>query len=178
MKENDILFICDFETTGVDSSLYSQDWPIELGGLFIDMDFKIYDFFNELIYWDYLGNKDWYDEYKPAYDVHNINYQNWIQNAYDRFTIMDILNEKINNLKELDFDRFIILSDNAQFEYNFMRKIFNGYRFPFHYSAWDLNLLFNLNNIERTKHIHRALPDVLDMYSDLIKNFKIENIKD
>lgn len=169
MKPNDVLFICDFETTGIGP----DDYPIELGGIFTDCNFKALDFFDELIFWKYLGTDDWNDEYKEAYKMHKIDFDYWIKNSVPRNVAIEILEDKINRLKNKKYNRFIIVSDNAQFEYNHMKKLYGDFGFPFHYTAWDVNLLFALNNIEEDDDAaHRAFSDAMGIYFTLIKNFK------
>jgi len=177
MKEGDILFLCDFETTGVSPK---DDYPIELGGLFLDKNLDIIDKLELLILphescFTVTEDKElvWKSRYKEAYNVHKIEPKELVEKGvYPEVAVERILS-KIKDLKPKG--RVIILSDNAQFEFNFMKRLFELAEreedFPFHYSAWDTNLLLELYapEIGDPVPVHRALPDALRLYKQLIR---------
>ena len=179
IRKDTILFVCDFETTGVDPK---KDYPIEIGGLFVDHDFNIISTFDELICWEnekILNKKvnlidkehDWKEEYSQAYKIHKIlpNAEYFLKGKRP-ISIVNRLGEYIDdNFKN---KKIIITSDNAQFEYNFMKKLWNfasTREFPFHYCAWDTSLLLEMTGIGDPRNVpHRAFKDVSILYKHIV----------
>ena len=171
---NECLFICDFETTGVDPEI---DYPIEIGGIFVNKKtFLVDDVYTSLIKPTdkrfICGNK-WSGHALEAYKIHKISVHMLEQYGKDIKTVAKELRSKIAELKEnYNYDRFIILSDNAQFEYRFMQKIFTiaNEEFPFHYCSWDSSFSLCLaSDIGDPEPVHRALPDALRVYTNLVR---------
>lgn len=161
-------FLCDFETTGVDPDI---DQPIEIGGLYLDNKFNILKSYESLIV---LPN-NWYElnktRYQDSFKYHGINYSDLKNGKIFSAICNDILqiHAEINTYS--DITKFIILSDNTQFEYRFMQNIFKGagMKFPFHYCGWDTSLLLELLDIGDPKDVpHRALRDSALIYRALI----------
>lgn len=162
--------LCDFETTGVD---IEKDYPIELGGIFLDTELNTFDYISSLIYdksWDLFNSNQWKKEYEQSYKIHKITVEELRNNGISPISLIENLHF-IKNKHSIE--KLIIISDNSQFEYSFMKKLYELANakniFPFHYCAWDTSLLFELLNIQETQPIHRALPDVLRVYKDLCK---------
>lgn len=161
-----IYVFTDFETTGLDPERY--DVPIEIGMIFTDSNYNIIDVYKSVI--DSLPeHKGHWDEYEiAAFKVHNIPVS-YIKNegAQPARVVNDIL--KILSKREA---RYIIVSDNAVFEYGFMKKLFNMARkdeFPFYHIAFDLNILMNITDIQKRKLKHRAFEDVCIVYKTAIR---------
>ena len=71
-------------------------------------------------------------------------------------------------------NRYIIMSDNAQFEYNLMQRLFKladkKDKFPFHYAAWDVNILINsVQKVMKGKVSHKAIQDAFRAYKAVIR---------
>jgi oligoribonuclease (3'-5' exoribonuclease) len=173
LDKRDIFFVCDFETTGLD---LRKDFPIEIGGLFLNSDFEILKEVNTLIYWETLNqkilknNKQWPDEYRPAYGVHKIEPMEWLRAAKHSNIVASNISSICKELKINGEKKPIIISDNARFEYDFMFKLFesNYMDFPFHYTAWDVNLLFALYGIPDEEKKHRAYDDAVEVCRSLM----------
>jgi len=191
MKKTNILFICDVETTGLDPD---KDYPIELGGIFVDRELNGICTFNTLIlppekvfayiYREGFGHDDeiitWKEEYVPAFKVHGITPQELKEyGASPEETVNKLLNVIDHVLRAVgsqkNSTRIIITSDNAQFEFRFIKRLFRiagkESDFPFHYAAWDVNLCLQLlkPEIGDAIPVHRALPDALRIYRQLIR---------
>lgn len=181
MFPNDCFCICDFETTGVDTE---KDYPIEIGCLFTDSNFNVIEEYEAIIscpaVTTYLTNNHstydgWGNKFGPAYDIHNISVEEYTLNQKNINVILeDIHNiiEKINTTNK--FDRFILLSDNIQFEWAFMKKLYkcsDNYvgQWPFHYCGWDSNLLLDVTKIGDPIAVHRALPDCKLIHSSIVE---------
>jgi len=185
MKKYDFLFLCDFETTGVDPDVH---YPIELGGLLIDNCLNIIDVYHALIKvpkdaWDLFYREhdhkytvvksDWIEPHDSAYSIHGITVQELMQFGKEPIDVCSELLSFLNRYRK--YGRVIITSDNAQFEFNFMKKLFKMAnmldQWPFHYSAWDTNLDLCLfaPDIGDAIPVHRALPDAFRLYRQLVR---------
>jgi DNA polymerase III alpha subunit (gram-positive type) len=172
-KPTDIFCICDFETTGVDCNL---DYPIEVGVVFTDSNFILKDTVDELIMWDELHKECselnsekliWPSKYLDGYKyAHKIEAEEWLQNSKSVNYVAEKIYNICEKLRTKDCRLPIIVSDNAMFEYNFMKKLFDNsdFDFPFHYTAWGTNLLVESSKTSEYKPIHRAFPDCCDQY--------------
>ena len=190
VKKDDLLFICDFETTGVNPDI---DYPIELGGLITDSELNIIDTYNELIIPDLKTIQEWFikvnhrDEWAPsfksAYEVHKIDYLELTNEAITYSEAVHKLNRKLGLIKqETKAKRVIIVSDNAQFEYNFMIKLYSigdndliaEGKWPFHYSSWDTSLILEylVPEIGDAIPVHRAFQDATRLYRQLVRAFE------
>ena len=173
-KKEKIFFLCDFETTGVD---YDTDVGIELGGVFLFENFTPGEYFHSLINPFGEDKKEWEGREKEAFAIHRIPFEHIVRFGKRPAEVIRELEKKMQEVKQ--FTRtgeveFIVLSDNAVFEYTFLRKLYKQAgaldRFPFHYKAWDTNLLFFLfPEIESAEPAHRALPDALRVFEKLRK---------
>lgn len=175
---NKYFVICDFETTGINTD---TDYSIEIGIILTDEKFNVLETYNKLIKdQDMIGKNNitnneycWNQKYIPAYNVHKIELKEIIENGIPpemiRSDIMDMIHKYKHNTK----DKFILLSDNIQFEFNFMSKLFKEsiHGFPFHYCGWDSSLLLEVvTDVGDPKNVpHRALPDAFRLYKNLIR---------
>lgn len=158
-------FVCDFETTGVNTA---KDYPIEIGGVFLDYKFNIIEVIDQLIYYPEVAEKDFWDRHDwYASTIHKIDFDEYKSNAVPPINIVKEIKKKMDPCDAWP----IIISDNAQFEYNFMQKLFTdaGKSFIFHYSAWDTNLLLRLSGIGDPIPVHRAFEDATLLYRNLIR---------
>lgn len=167
-------FICDFETTGINADV---DYPIELGGIFTNSEFIIQDTVDSLIHYPemfkrYLETgKDWDEEFQPAYKVHKISVKEWLENSKNIDVICQEIIEKCNKIKK-GKRNVILISDNIQFEFNFMKRLFRDTKkiFPFHYCGWDTSLFLELTGIGDPKNVkHRAFDDAAGLYQHIIR---------
>jgi DNA polymerase III epsilon subunit-like protein len=165
--------ICDFETTGVDTE---NDFPIEVGCIFTDSNFVFRGSYESLICHEHvLGsqtpNGDWPERWQQAFRVHKIPFKEVI-GASDAIVVTSVISEIVLDLKKtFGLSRVILVSDNAQFEYRFMKRLFEAgvNKFPFHYCAWDTSLLLELTDVGDPKAEHRAFADASLLYKALIQ---------
>lgn len=171
--------ICDFETTGVDTE---KDFPIEVGCIFTDSRFVLLRTFQSIICTQQVvdrivGDKskkivliEWPDEWRPAYKVHRIPAEYIGLRGEHVDDIATGLTKITSDLRlRLGINRIILLSDNAQFEYRFMRRLFEGKKWPFHYCAWDSSILLEGSGVGDPIPVHRALPDAAILHHALIR---------
>lgn len=178
----------DFETTGLDQ----LDKPIQVGMIITDSNFKKIGNFSAYLrpynwviymYLDENKNWQWHDKNIPAYNVHKISTDK-ILNGMDYSEWAFMLQSFLDRV-EGGFNRLILVSDNGQFEYNMMQKIYkdldhcsqaiqDSCPFPFHYSPWCTNFITNLtgNDRDKTKQTHDAWGDVEDLYNRFMKSLK------
>lgn len=164
INDNIVFCIIDFETTGLDPV---KDYPIEIGCIFTDNEFNVLDKYSEMIRigYGYMKPfaKTWHPKFTEAAKVHKIDFDEWNEKAKYSKEIIQQLTVKSTEYK-LTGKKVILLSDNIQFDYRFMVKMFQREdidNIPFHYAGWDINLLCELTGIERPKKNkkHRALSD-------------------
>lgn len=180
MDKDWVFFIVDFETTGLDAR---EHYPIEVGGLFTDSNFTVLDIYKSLIRWPELCNeiknneKIWPLKYARAYDIHKINPTICTRMEKLDGVIVQMFDVVAENLKFLcnQYKRGkrnpIMVSDNAQFEHSFMKKIFESSKidFPFHYCTWDTSMLLELSGIRDPIPVHRAFPDASLLHNALMR---------
>jgi oligoribonuclease (3'-5' exoribonuclease) len=181
MKNNNIIFcITDFETTGLDPN---RDYPIEIACVFTDMHFNVINTYHSLIRYSFsdlfikTGEDEiiWRKEYQTAYNVHRIEPVKILELGSPAHYVVNELNQVINNLKQMyNNARAIIVSDNAYFEMAYMKRLYNlankDKEFPFHYSAWDTNLLLHLaSDVGDFVSVHRAYQDAFRLYKQLVR---------
>jgi len=167
-------FVCDFETTGVDTD---KDYPIEVGGVFTDNNFNIIELYSSMVHWQHVVDKlnikvnTWPEPWDVGFHYHQITpkqYTHLAKSKNDIFQNLWALRDAIINITGAD--KVILLSDNIQFEYNFMKRIFNEVSndWPFHYCGWDTSLLLEATGVGDPKDPpHRALPDSLQLLDSI-----------
>lgn len=183
MNKDFTFFICDFETTGLD---FRKDYPIEIGGLFTDFNFNVLGTYRSLIQFSGLiteitKNADqWPEKYLGAYKVHKIDasvisceansYEDRLMGVKPPHIIAEQLYE-LCSIYNKGKRKVIIVSDNAPFEFWFMKKIFEEAKveFPFHYCAWDSSMLLELSGVGDPKPVHRAFGDAGLLYQSLVR---------
>lgn len=169
-KDNTVLLFLDFETTGVDT--YS-DFPIEIGCIATDITLeKIFFRYEALIKFPRLVDhkqgkeKKWKEEYSSGFPFHKIDPTFWHFNSKEVGQVMlDIENLLVKNTGKRG--HWILTSDNIQFEYQFMQKIYKDVyplswkeAWPFHYCGWDTSLLLEASGVGDPRNTpHRALAD-------------------
>lgn len=180
MNRDWVFFIVDFETTGLDAR---EHYPIEVGGLFTDSNFMVLDKYESFIKWSDLEKEiiingySWPPKYSGAYLVHKID-----ASVYTGLVKKDGV--KVPSPEEVatDLQYFckeykrgkrnpIMVSDNAQFEHSFMKKIFESSKidFPFHYCTWDTSMFLELSGIGDPVGVHRAFPDASLLHNALMR---------
>lgn len=182
-KENIQFFICDFETTGVNPDF---DFPIEIGGILTDNNFRILDTYKSLILYPEVkellektknkkdSNYVWPQCWAPAFNVHKIQADELIRCGELPITVMNNIVDCVSKFKS-KYTKTIILSDNAQFEYSFMKKIFksiendNIFHKIFHYCAWDSSILLEGSGVGDPIPVHRAFEDSALLHTALIR---------
>lgn len=186
---NRIYAICDFETTGLFDLCKPDPYPIEVGIVFTDENFITIRTYENMICWTELQreienfnnrgfDRDkyvWPHEYKQAYSIHGITPKEYLLNSIHVTKIAEEISDICKMLKE---DKYwpILFSDNIQFEYRLMWKIFNnsyGYKdiycFPFHYCGWDSSEFLVRSGVGDPKPYHRALKDASILQQHMIR---------
>jgi hypothetical protein len=171
---SDYYVITDFETNGL--KITSTDVPIEIGAILVDEEYNILD---SLSYYINPFNDDkagWTEYELQAHKVHTIPFYTIKNEGYPPLFIVEKLNKMIETQKNIDKynSRFIIMSDNGQFEYNSMQKLYElagqSGSFPFHYAAWDVNILINsVQKVMKGKVSHKAIQDAFRTYKSVIR---------
>lgn len=184
-----VYIFCDFETTGLFDfkNPHKKIYPIEVGLIFTDENYVIYDSYESLIHWpalteeinDYKGY--WPKEYLDAYEVHRIEPLEYILKSTDYIRVSKIIFEKIDRIKKSiqnyknEKVRFILFSDNIQFEFRLMEQLLRDYcidvdlNWPFHYCGYDSSEFLIKTGIGDPKPEHRALRDAALLHQHMIR---------
>lgn len=171
LNHKNVYFILDFETTGVDPD---NDYPIEVGIVITDGYFFIKKFYTSLIKVRdlYLDGNKWKEDYMGAFKVHKIEPSELEQKGKP----IDVVAKEILTLAQqytVENRKPILLSDNIQFEYRFMKNLFAEANmskdFPFHYCGWDSSILLESTGIGDPKPVHRALQDAMLIYTSVLR---------
>ena len=176
------MFIMDFETTGVNvfHTGETRDIPIEIGLIVTDPKLNILETYESFITpkSNYFNQDDWIGDQIYAYNVHKINYTDWINRSIGYQVCRDELIKLADKYTTINPNRLkqvkpIIISDNAVFETACIRQIFGDdydYRDFFHYSTWDSNILLE-NTVGDPIPVHRALRDCGVLHRNLVRAF-------
>jgi len=177
VNRNWVFFIVDFETTGLDAR---EHYPIEVGGLFTDSNFTVLDKYESFIKWPDLEKEiivngySWPPKYSGAYLVHKIDAP--VCTGLEKKDIKlpeEVAGDLQYFCKEYKRGKRnpIMVSDNAQFEHSFMKKIFESSEidFPFHYCTWDTSMFLELSGIGDPVGVHRAFPDASLLHNALMR---------
>jgi oligoribonuclease (3'-5' exoribonuclease) len=165
--------ICDFETTGVDTTQNSIDYPIEIGCIFTDASFRLLSTYQSYIYYKWMDSyEEWPDEYQKAAVIHDIPFSKLKFEGTNVKTVRkEILSLCLKYQK--NNEKPTIISDCSNFEFFFMKKIFEDYdeeKFPFHYCAWHVNPLLSVAGVEYVEeNSHSALNDAANMHHALVR---------
>jgi len=176
MNSNWIFCFCDFETTGID---YDESLPIEVGCVFTNAKFDVLNTYESMIMWPKLSKVfRWPDWAEKAYEFHHITIQEYLEKAMPNDIVCDKIAQICRSVNFVKENRNVILiSDNAAFEFNFMRRMFKQAKmeFPFHYCAWDTSLLLEITGVcdPPGKHVlHRALADASQLHKYVIRSLE------
>ena len=121
-----------------------------------------------------VESEEWKEEHQGAYKVHRIDFRSYKLYATKVEKVRDHILSVSNSYKNKG-KRVIITSDNAYFEYAFMKKLIRGEDnitlsnvWPFHYNPWDTDMLLTMTGVGDPKPAHRAMQDVGKLYKNLI----------
>jgi len=161
VNHNTTLCICDFETTGVDTT---RDQPIEIGCVFVNHELEVLAEYEALLkdplrLGGFVSDGHWTNRAVEAYHVHKIPAAaldagaSWQRAASRILALCDTFRPPLG--------RVVLTSDNIQFEWHYMRSLFAvaDLPWPFHYCGWDTGLLLEMLNLAELPMEHRALPD-------------------
>ena len=172
----DYYLISDFESTGVKVS--REDVPIEVGMLLTDEEYNVLE-----IYYNYINpffdqdKMSWTEYEKRAEKIHKIQFKTIVEQGLSPLKVTMKIQNMLDTVKDKDNSyntRFIIMSDNARFEYSCMEKLYElagkGEEFPFHYAAWDVNILINsIKKVPKGKGSHKALQDAFRTHKAILR---------
>jgi len=171
---SDYYIFTDFETTGL--KITATDLPIEIGMILADDEYNILDSYSAYINPFDSAKTSWTDYELQAYKVHNIPFTTIRNEGLLPLRVVNEINDLIDKQKNIDKhnSRFIIMSDNGQFEYNSMQMLYKivdkSDSFPFHYAAWDVNILTNsVQKVMKGKVSHKAIQDAFRTYKTVIR---------
>ena len=171
---SDYYVITDFETTGV--KVADIDVPIEIGMLLVDEEYNALDTISCYIN-PFSADKASWNEYElQAHKIHMIPFTTIKDVGLTPIAVIRKIEEMIEQQNKVDkySNRYIIMSDNGQFEYNSMQMLYKLANklneFPFHYAAWDVNILTNsVQKVMKGKVSHKAIQDVFRTYKTVIR---------
>jgi hypothetical protein len=185
MKQNSYVFV-DFETTGVPAE---DHYPIQIGAIFTDHLFHVVDTYKSLVAWEDLQEEInklggvWPDRFQQAEQFHGIRAIDYVNDCdCTPGEIVLQLEHKMNNILNAnivkDPARFILVSDNIQFEWQLMRKIYQRLykhlgknEWPFHYCGWDTSLLLCTVGVGDPANMgHDALMDASEMHLQVVRS--------
>lgn len=185
-----IYVFCDFETTGLPDfkDNFKEVYPIEVGLIFTDENYVIYDKYERLIRWSNLedklkqgGGQYWPEKFNEAYNVHKIEVLYYLLKSVNYKKVSKEIFEKINIIRESckkhlnEKVRFILISDNIQFEFRFMEMLLRDYcidedlNWPFHYCGYDSSEFLIKTGVGDPKPEHRALRDAALLHQHMIR---------
>lgn len=149
-------FFIDFETTGLNPG---TDFPIEIGIVVTDEWFNVVETYTRLIDWiEYRYRVP--EESLPAYRVHGILPNNILEEGKHNTTVRAEVEELAGRHRSKQGDLPVLVSDNLQFEWQFLNKLLEGSITKlFHYCGWDTSLLLEAAGVGDPKPVHRALAD-------------------
>jgi len=166
----DFYLFTDFETNGL--NITNGDVPIEIGMLLTDDKYNIIDLDSFYISSFDQNKTMWNAEELGAYKVHKIPFEIVQEQGINAFQAVKHITNLLENCKDQEA-RIIIVSDNGQFEYNTMKTLYQlakqEDKFPFHYAAWDINILINSVGISKGESSHIALQDMFRTYKAVIR---------
>jgi len=171
---SDYYVITDFETNGV--NVTEESVPIEIGLLLTDEEYNILDTISMYINPFDSNKKGWEGKEVDALKVHTIPFTTVVNDGVGPIIAVRAIEEVIERQKSIDKynSRFIIMSDNGQFEYNCMKRLFKlaekSDSFPFHYAAWDVNILINsVQKVPKGRGSHKAIQDAFRTHKAVIR---------
>jgi len=174
IADNVLLVFCDYETTGVPAA---DHFPIEIGVIATDNRLHELFEFEDMILWHDLtqtiesGEEVWKEPYQKAFEFHQITPSEYFRKSRHGLAVV---RELMSRLRDIDPDhnkKWILISDNIQFEYQLTKKLFRiaGKKWPFHYCGWDTSLFLDMTGIgDPQDNPHRALADTR-MLLDAVK---------
>jgi len=170
-KEQDLIFF-DFESTGINVSCMTPDYPIEIGMVFCDDKLLIKDLFQSYIYWPWMDKcNEWPPAYSEAYKIHKIELDHVIKNGIYSEELTKKISQLISKNCKNDKMKPTLVSDNAYFDTFMMHQLYDQPNdFPFHYTTWDINILCVPLGIKKAKaHTHSALEDAISMHHRTVR---------
>lgn len=210
LKNNVYCFI-DFETTGVPAE---DHWPIQIGMVFTGPDLQVITEFEMFVPWlevyqrikrQWIGSGQWPEEWADAERFHHITVQEYLDGCHacanmdnrGQIPPHKVVVERIakhiecvaNHLSRKQEDlRYILISDNIQFEWQLLRAIYDGGRrydadselvgwpedhWPFHYCGWDTSVLLEwLGDGDPENPEHRALSDARGLHKAVVNSLE------
>lgn len=166
MVNKDILFIIDYETTGIEQT----DVPIEVGIMITDTDFNELDRMERLIFSDFAikASKEYWNASKA---FHGIPQKEVMIYGVPSGDVAAELLHKAEKWKPKE-GRIILMSDNIQFEWRHTKWLLSqiGLDVPdvFHYCGWDTSSLSLFTDFKDPKDTaHRAISDVEGLVNEL-----------
>lgn len=160
-------FVLDYETTG----LANDSEPIEVGIIITDGDFALIETYESLIL-PKDGARLWSEDELGAFKVHGITPATMIATGragHIVATQIDFLADKHTVMG----NKPVLVSDNAQFEWFWTKRLFEGRKWPFHYCAWDSSLFLEAAGIGDPKPAHRALRDAGLLHAAIVRALQV-----
>lgn len=190
MKKNFYVFV-DFETTGVPAE---DHYPIQIGIVYTDNKFQVLETYQSMICWSKLIGEieavsdfpkfyAWPDQYANAEQYHKISALDYVKASEFEETIPGEIpgticnaQHRIREMHSIKDSRFILVSDNIQFEWQLMKKLFKerpNYEWPFHYCGWDTSLFLNTVGTGDPKDPpHDALMDASGLHQAVVRSLE------
>jgi DNA polymerase III epsilon subunit-like protein len=173
----DYYVITDFETTGL--KVNKNDLPIEVGMLLVDEEYNVLEILYSYInpFGDQRDKAEWTEYEQKAQKIHKIPFNTIIEQGKTPLEITKMVDKLLSVVRDTDSRnniRIIIMSDNGRFDYNAMEKLYELAgkieNFPFHYAAWDVNILINsVQKVPKGKGSHKALQDAFRTHKAVLR---------
>lgn len=169
-KPDQIFFFVDFETTGIDTSTKSPDYPIEIACVIANHNLEMLQTYQAPIWWPHFDTmKDWTPLQQEAADVHGITFEKLKETGAHPDDVRKDLNKLAK--KYSTGRKPTLISDAPNFEAFHMQRLYSYYEeshFPFHYNWWSIYPAITMFYEKPKLKMHRALDDVIVMYDAFV----------
>ena len=172
---NKNMVFMDYETTGIDTSIKTQDVPIQIGCIFTNRHLEIKEEYQSHIKWPKMNLwKEWPEKHMPAFKIHKISLETVKKYGLSPAKICKELKQVCSKFDPLP----VIISDAPSFEMFWTKLIFENdtdrpTSFPFHYNAWSVYPLLQFDDISVDMKPHDAYEDALLLYKAVKKSYKM-----
>lgn len=175
VEKKDVLFFCDFETTGTN---VDYDVPISFAAIITDT--RLNEIMRISVPYIQIANAnlhvqtsinslknnidfEWSDTARIGYNFHKIEVEELCKTGLTYKQTVDRIQQTLSNVLHIyPAKRIVVYSDNIVFEYLLLKKIYAATNtpWPFHYSGRDINILTEGLGIEESDLSHNCMEDV------------------
>lgn len=165
-KPGQFFVVCDFETTGISP----RAQPIEVGMVLCDHELNVLGTYSRLIQ---VGVEEWTDaDELAAAKVHKISPVMLMEDGLQPTHVAQDIGDFLRLHVPAGARKPVLISDNIQFEWRHLQTLLAAREVRvedwFHYCGWDTSLLFEATGVVEGEHPHRALPDAMWVWHQLV----------